>query len=113
MSLENTYNAKDLEERDERIHKLLEKDVQTPAKILYHVEPKFDGLSVELIYKKGKFIQAITRGDGRVGEDITINAKTIKNIPQQLKQSIDISVRGEILMPKSVRKEINKEREED
>jgi DNA ligase (NAD+) len=68
---------------------------------------------VELLYKEGILKQAITRGDGWVGEDITINMKTIKNIPQKLKYPIDICVRGEILMPKSVWKEINKEREED
>ncbi|HCY20821.1 TPA: hypothetical protein DIC40_03040 [Patescibacteria group bacterium] len=79
----------------------------------YTIEPKFDGLSVELIYKKGRLDQAITRGDGRVGEDITTNVKTIKNIPQKLKHPIDIAVRGEIMMPKSVWKELNKEREED
>ena len=110
ISLENTYNAKDLEEWEERIQKFLN---QKKTKATYSVEPKFDGLSVELIYEKWIFKQAITRWDGRVGEDITVNVKTIKNIPQKLKQAIDISVRWEILMPKSVRKEINKEREED
>lgn len=112
MSLENTYNAKDLEQRDERIKKILLKD-DPDAKISYRVEPKFDGLSVELIYKKGEYIQAITRGDGRVGDDVTENVRTIKNVPKKLKLPIDIHVRGEILMPKSVWKEINKEREEE
>lgn len=112
LSLENTYNAKDLEERDERIHKTLVK--QDPdAKISYRVEPKFDGLSVELIYKKWLFTQAITRGDGMVGDDVTENVRTIKNVPKKLKYPLDINVRGEILMPKSVWKEINKEREEE
>ncbi|MEI7919597.1 MAG: hypothetical protein WCH65_05360 [bacterium] len=55
----------------------------------------------------------MTRGDGSVGEDITENVRTIKNIPKKLKYPIDINVRGEILMPKSIRKELNKEREED
>ena len=112
MSLENTYNAKDLEERDERIKKILLK-ADPHAKISYRVEPKFDGLSVELIYKNGEFKQAITRGDGRVGDDVTENVRTIKNVPKKLKYPLDIHVRGEILMPKSMRKEINKEREEE
>ena len=112
ISLENTYNAEDLKERDERAYKVLGK-TNPEEKISYRIEPKFDGLAVELIYEKWVLKQAITRGDGQVGEDITVNAKTIKNIPQKLKHSIDISVRGEILMPKSVRKEINKEREEE
>jgi len=112
LSLENTYNAKDLEERDERIHKILQKQ-EPNAKISYRVEPKFDGLSVELIYKKWVFTQAITRGDGLVGDDVTENVRTIKNVPKKLKFPLDIHVRGEILMPKSVWKDINKEREEE
>ena len=112
LSLENTYNAKDLEQRDERIRKILIKE-NTDDTITYRVEPKFDGLSVELIYKKWLFTQAITRGDGSVGEDITENVRTIKNVPKKLKYPLDIHVRGEILMPKSVWKDINKEREED
>jgi DNA ligase (NAD+) len=80
---------------------------------IYTIEPKFDGISVELIYKEGRFHQAITRGDGQVGEDISTNVKTIKNIPHKLKENISISLRGEIMMPKSVRKELNNEREEE
>lgn len=112
LSLENTYNAKDLEQRDERIHKILVKN-NPDAKISYRVEPKFDGLSIEIIYKKWEFIQAITRGDGQVGDDVTENVRTIKNVPKKLKYPLDINVRWEVLMPKSVWKEINKEREED
>ncbi len=112
MSLENTYNAKNLEERNERIKKILLKaDLQT--NISYRVEPKFDGLSIELIYKKWEFTQAITRGDGRVGDDVTENVRTIKNIPKKLKYPLDINVRWEVLMPKSIWKEINKERGEN
>lgn len=81
--------------------------------ISYRVEPKFDGLSVELIYKKWVFTTAITRGDGMVGEDVTENVRIIKNVPKKLKFPLDINVRGEILMPKSVWKDINKEREEE
>lgn len=109
MSLENTYNADELKEREERIKKFLDKEHQ---KLSYLIEPKFDGLSVELIYEKGNFTQAITRGDGRVGDDVTVNVQTIKNIPKKLKLPLNLHVRGEIVMPKSVRKEINKEREE-
>jgi len=112
LSLENTYNAKDLEERDERAYKILNKQY-SDTKINYRIEPKFDGLSVELIYKKWLFTQAITRGDGLVGEDITENVRTIKNVPKKLKHPLDINVRGEILMPKSVWKDINKDREEE
>ncbi len=108
MSLENTYNAQDLKDWEERIKKFI--DQKQPN---YIIEPKFDGLSVELIYEQWNLKQAITRGDGRVGEDVTVNVQTIKNIPKKLKLPLDIHVRGEIVMPKSVRKEINKEREEN
>lgn len=111
-SLENTYNAEDLNDRDERIKKILEKKSELiNTKVDYTIEPKFDWISVELIYKNWRLEQAITRGDWRVWEDVTNNVKTIKNIPQKLKQSVDIAVRWEIMMPKSVWKELNKERE--
>jgi len=124
LSLENTYNAKDLKERDERVHKLLEKNLQKSSDIFwnplkksseihYIIEPKFDGISIELIYKQGIFTQAITRWDGMTGEDVTENVRTIKNIPKKVSQAIDVRVRWEIVMPKSVWKEINKEREEN
>lgn len=112
-SLENTYNAQDIRERDERIHKLVKDVHDVKGEISYRVEPKFDGLSVELIYEKWIFTQAITRGDGQVGEDITSNVKTIKTIPHTLKFPVDIGVRWEIMMPKSVWKDLNKEREEE
>ena len=112
LSLENTYNAQDLKERDERIHRILEKQ-ENPWKSMYRIEPKFDGISIELIYKQWIFSQAITRWDGMTGEDVTENVRTIKNIPKKLSQTIDVRVRGEIVMPKSVWKEINKEREAD
>ncbi|MFZ2150534.1 MAG: NAD-dependent DNA ligase LigA [Candidatus Absconditicoccaceae bacterium] len=121
LSLENTYNAQDLLDRDERARKNLEKNETLSSgastnDIIYSIEPKFDGISVELIYKNGELKQAITRGDGLVGEDITINVKTIKNIPTKLLNIEtlghgNISVRGEIMMPKSVWKKLNEERE--
>lgn len=121
LSLENTYNSQDLIDRDQRVKRNLEKqvihsestnpDILRENKISYIVEPKFDWISVELIYKKWKLHQAITRWDWLVWEDITTNAKTIKNIPNKLKQNIDISVRGEIIMPKSVWKKLNQQRE--
>ncbi len=107
LSLENSYNAHDLLSFDEFIVK------RTPQ-IDYLVQPKFDGISAEIIYKDGKFHQAITRGDGKIGEDITRNTKTIKNLPKSLKGKMIpsfLSLRGEIMMPKSTRKELNKQRE--
>lgn len=84
LSLENTYNAEDILEWEKRINKELEKQENIqPA--TYAVTPKFDGISVELIYKDKKFYKAITRGDGAVGEDITENVKMIFSIPKELK----------------------------
>ena len=112
LSLENSYNTEDLKEFDERIQKTLTKE--WIYKYFYIVEPKYDGLSVELIYKDWKFKQAITRGDGYVWDDITTNVKMIDNIPKILTQNLKLlRVRWEIMMPKSVLKEINEQRELD
>lgn len=130
LSLENTYNAQDLLDRDERVRKNLAKPTilnslshnseneQSPinveeTQVIYSIEPKFDWIGVELIYKNWKFHQAITRWDWLVWEDITINVKTIKNIPLTLSEKLDIAVRWEIMMPKSVWKKLNEEREAD
>ncbi len=71
-------------------------------------ELKIDGLAISLIYKKGKFIQGLTRGDGIIGEDITNNLKTIKSIPLKLFEEVDIEVRGEIYMPITSFDKLNK-----
>lgn len=114
LSLENSYTVSDLAEFDERVKKLLAKnELFNP---LYTIEPKYDGISVEIIYQQGKLTKAITRGDGITGEDITTNLQTIQNLPKVLKgDNIPdfLSVRGEIMMPKSVRKELNLKREKE
>jgi len=76
LSLENSYNTKDLIEFDERIQKALSKE--WIYNYFYTIEPKYDGLSVELIYEDWKFKQAITRGDGYIWDDITVNVKMIE-----------------------------------
>lgn len=114
LSLENSYNEQDLIDWDIFIQKHLNKDnASEQKKYSYILEPKFDGISVELIYKDGIFQQAITRGDGITGDDITNNVKTIKNIPQKINISQELHLRWEIMMPKSVRKQINTQREKD
>lgn len=105
MSLSNVFNESEIRDFDERIRK----EGIIPE---YVCELKIDGLSVSLIYEKGKLVSGATRGDGVVGEDITENVKTIKTIPLKINKDIDIEVRGEIYMSKSVFNSINKIREE-
>lgn len=103
MSLSNVFSESEIIAFDERI----KKEGITPE---YVCELKIDGLSVSLLYEKGKLVRAATRGDGIVGEDITNNAKTIKVIPLKLKETVDIEVRGEIFMNKSTLEKLNEER---
>ncbi len=103
MSLSNVFSESELFSFDDRI----KKEGIHPQ---YMCELKIDGLSVSLLYERGKFIRAATRGDGTIGEDITHNVKTIKSIPLKLKEEVDIEVRGEIFMNKKTLEEINIER---
>lgn len=105
MSLGDIFNKEEIIAFDERIKKV----VSNPE---YVCELKIDGLSVSLLYENGKLVRGATRGDGTVGEDITHNVKTIKNIPLSLPKDIDIEVRGEIYMPKSSFLKLNEDRKE-
>lgn len=106
MSLSNVFNEEEIIAFDERVRK----EVPNPE---YIVELKIDGLSVSLKYKKGHLVLGATRGDGVTGEDITHNVKTIKCIPLELKEKIDIEVRGEIYMKKSTFEKINEEKKKN
>jgi DNA ligase, NAD-dependent len=106
LSLGNVFSEEEIKAFDERINKVVSNPV-------YVTELKIDGLSVSILYKKGKLVRAATRGDGVIGEDITHNVKTIKSIPLTLSKKIDIEVRGEIFMSKKSFDEINKQREKD
>ena len=108
QSLQDIFDFDELYAFDERTKKALEKD-----QVDYIVETKIDGLSVSLEYKNGEFIRGATRGNGLVGEDITENLKTIKHIPQKLKEPIDITVRGEVFIGKSEFEKMNEERAEN
>lgn len=111
LSLGNTYSEQEIREFDERIKKFL----GTTENIEYVCELKFDGVSMSLIYENGLFKQAITRGDGLQGDDVSNNVKTIKTIPLRI-QANDIparfEVRGEVLMSKDAFEKLNKERED-
>ena len=85
----------------------------TLPEIEYSVEPKIDGLSVSLKYENGVFVQGATRGDGITGEDVTQNIKTIFSIPMTLPEPLNLTVRGEVYMPRSVFNRINEKRERE
>lgn len=106
MSLSNVFNEDEIRDFDSKI----KKEGFNPK---YVCEYKMDGLSVSLIYEKGKLIRGVTRGDGITGEDITHNVKTIKSIPLELKKPLDIEVRGEIFMNKKTLEKLNKKRLEE
>lgn len=109
LSLDNSYSVDEIREWEKRIKKIY------PGKITYVVEPKIDGVSLALLYKEGILSQAITRGDGTVGEDITANAKTINNIPLRLKGKKFpeiFEIRGEVYMGKKKFDELNRQRKE-
>lgn len=103
LSLGNAFNKEDLQAFDERIRK--EADHFT-----YTVELKMDGLAMSIHYRDGQFVQAVTRGDGTVGEDVSENVKTIRSIPMQIPQTGDVEIRGEVIMPKAVFEALNTER---
>jgi len=115
LSLANAFNEDEVEKFDARVKKDL---LLSPEnKVEYVVEPKMDGLAVELVYEKGLLIRALTRGDGVTGEVVTENIKTIKSIPHRLKtpKGVEIparlDVRGEVIMPLGSFRALNKERE--
>lgn len=105
-SLQDVFDVGELTEFDQRVREALDGPVE------YDVEPKVDGLSVALEYRDGVFVRGATRGDGRVGEDVTENLRTIRSIPLRLPEALpSLIVRGEVFMPKKVFEELNGERE--
>ncbi|MEX3315575.1 NAD-dependent DNA ligase LigA [Sulfitobacter sp. PS-8MA] len=97
LSLANAFEAEEVTEFDARIRKYL--GLGSDAPLAYTAEPKIDGLSLSLRYEKGKLVQAATRGDGAVGENVTANARTIADVPQQITDAPELlEVRGEVYM---------------
>ncbi|NLS37502.1 NAD-dependent DNA ligase LigA [Fructobacillus tropaeoli] len=105
LSLGDVFSLEELQEWENRTVKALG---QQPS---YNLELKIDGLAVSLKYENGRLIQASTRGNGLIGEDVTANVKTIADVPQTLKEPLTIEVRGEIYMPKASFAHLNEERE--
>ena len=111
QSLQDVFDFEEIESFAERVSKQAkENGIENPK---YVVETKIDGLSAALEYQDGKLIRGATRGNGLVGEDVTENLKTIKTIPQELKEKINITVRGEVFISKKDFEEMNQERQEN
>lgn len=107
LSLDNALNESDLREFDRRVRETL-----GDAVVQYVVELKLDGLSLATQYRNGKFLLAVTRGDGTVGEDVTENARTIRTIPLHLRDGLsDVEARGECVMLRRYFERLNEERE--
>lgn len=107
MSLGNTYSEAEVNDFDERIRKAVGNDFE------YVCELKFDGVAIGLTYSNGKLLRAVTRGDGVRGDDVTVNAKTIRSVPLQLKPGNypdEFEIRGEIILNKKEFERINQER---
>ncbi len=114
LSLENAFNEQEAREFDERVKRFL----KTEKSIEYVVEPKVDGVAVELVYEDGKFTVGSTRGDGYIGEDVTQNLKTVRSIPLTLLQRVApapsrLEVRGEVYIGIKAFKELNEKRMKD
>ncbi len=111
QSLQDVFSIEEVEEYVNKINeKAEENEIQNKT---YVVETKIDGLSAALEYKNGKFVRGATRGNGLVGEDVTENLKTVKTIPMEINENIDITVRGEVFISKKDFEKMNQEREEN
>ena len=111
QSLQDVFSIDEVKEYVQKIEeKAIENDIENNK---YVVETKIDGLSAALEYKNGKFVKGATRGNGLVGEDVTENLKTVKTIPMQLNENIDITVRGEVFISKQDFEKMNQENEQE
>ena len=113
LSLDNIFSVQELREFDEKVHRYL----KLTSPISYMAEPKMDGVAVELVYEQGIFVVGSTRGDGEVGENITAQLKTVRDIPLRLRDEqgevpAQLVVRGEVYMRKKDFAKLNRQREE-
>ena len=113
LSIDQSGEAEEVRAFDERVRDGLA-DSDWEGDLQYVCEPKFDGLSVEIVYEDGQYERAATRGDGVEGDDVTENVRTIPSVPQRLRGDYPefLAVRGEVYMPKDAFREYNKERVE-
>jgi len=108
LSLDNAYDDQELKEWEKRLHRVLGDDRSD-----YVVEPKVDGLSISVHYRDGVLERGVTRGDGRVGEDVTPNVRTIRSIPLRLVRPVaSLEVRGEVFIPRGAFARLNRARAE-
>jgi len=114
LSLDNTYNEEELRNWERRVHELSGR-----SDVDYVCELKLDGMSLALLYEEGKLVRGVTRGDGSVGEDVTLNVRTVHSIPlsidkEKLRKAgipLNFEARGELLMPTAAFRKLNEERE--
>src|SRR6202790_3050998 len=114
LSLDNTYSEDELRAWERRVHELTGR-----SEVDYVCELKLDGMSLALVYEDGQLARGVTRGDGSVGEDVTLNVRTVRSVPlsipkEKLKKAgipPDFEVRGELLMPLAAFKKMNEDRE--
>jgi DNA ligase (NAD+) len=109
LSLANTYSEEELEQFVERVYKLLER-----RKVTFAAEVKMDGTAVSILYKDGLLARGVTRGNGKKGDDVTANIRTIKSLPLCLKNKVpsEFEIRGEVFLPHKVFQKLNQEKEE-
>jgi DNA ligase (NAD+) len=112
LSLENAFDEEEVLSFDKRVRRYL----KTDSPLLYTAEPKLDGVAVEMVYEKGRLVEASTRGDGYIGELITLNIRTIKTVPLVILNTIAVAVpsrlevRGEVFIPVDAFRQLNEER---
>ena len=111
QSLQDIFSFSELEEFKDRVYKSAKENKFAEDEVKFVVETKIDGLSASLEYKEGKFVRGATRGNGLIGEDVTENLKTIKSIPKELSEPLNIIVRGEVFIGKKEFEKMNEERE--
>lgn len=115
LSIDSLFTAEEVREFEEKLRRFLKTPEGEPFD--WAVEPKFDGVSIALFYEHGRFVRGVTRGDGEVGEDVTANLRTVRNLPLVLaakprKPPVRLEVRGEVLMQRSGFRRFNQQRAE-